>query len=323
MLEQTGYTEPTTTTYDNSTPEGRHITANGMQSLFGERLANANAQMVVTSSHATQFNLEMPFSRGLIFPANNRFYMLSSPNMRDFMTPLSQALRGRTEGLAALAETLGCPAIEPDGTTRVWIAAGNCLFGDAHSTNQSMAITALSAYTCNQVVGYTVPSWYGAGGWGTLGTFVGVEENTTLAQAWYLNNQFILHNTTKIDPRLLNVRFDGESMDYRFQASVMRSGVRFTDHDTAHNALGLVHDRDVVAFYGDPAWSATIDSAHAKRPSPSHGRETEPSPSPPIMTTRASSASGSPPQPPVRMPPAVMLKAPSSRMTSSSSLSWK
>lgn len=266
VLEQTGYTEPTTTTYDNSTPEGRHIMADGMQSLFGERLANAKAQMVVTSSHATQFNLEMPFSRGLIFPANNRFYMLSSPDMRDFYTPLSQALRGRTEGLAALAEKNGCPAIEPDGTTRVWIAAGNCLFGDAHSSNQSMAITALSAYTCNQVVGYTVPSWYGAGGWGTLGTFVGVEENTTLAQAWYLNNQFILHNTTKIDPVLLNVRFDGESLDYRFQVAVMRSGVRFTDRDTAHNALGLVHDRDVVAFYGDPAWSATIDSSHAKRP---------------------------------------------------------
>ena len=93
MLEQTGYTEPTTTTYDNSTPEGRHIMADGMQSLFGERLANAKAQMVVTSSHATQFNLEMPFSRGLIFSHNNRFHKLPGHQFSQMGSAIGEAIQ--------------------------------------------------------------------------------------------------------------------------------------------------------------------------------------------------------------------------------------
>ena len=33
-------------------------------------------QLFVTASHATQFNLEMPFGKGLIVSGNNRFYAL-------------------------------------------------------------------------------------------------------------------------------------------------------------------------------------------------------------------------------------------------------
>ena len=261
VLEQDGNKEPSYKEYGKDTPEGK----DGLQGLFAERLSNAGAQMVVSSSHATQFNLEMPFSRGLIFPANNRFYQLSGPYMSHFFSPLSDALRGRADGLAAMAEKLKCPVIEPDGKTRVWIAAGNCLFGDAHNSNQSMAITALSGYTCNQVVGYTVPSWYGAGGWGTFGSFVDMADNTTLAEAWYLNNQFILNNTKKIDPRLLKIQFNSEQIDYAFHSAIINSGVNLSQNN-AKDAVGLVHDRDVVAFYGDPAWSATVDTSLSPRP---------------------------------------------------------
>ena len=146
----------------------------------------------------------------------------------------------------------------------MWLAAGNCLFGDARNTNQSMAITALSAYTCNQVVGYTVPSWYGAGGWGTLGSFVDMADNTTLAEAWFLNNQFILHNTQKLFPGLLQVQFNSEGIDYAFHREIMKTGIDL-NKVSARDAFGLVHDRDVVAFYGDPAWSATVDTAQSAR----------------------------------------------------------
>lgn len=30
--------------------------------------------------------------------------------------------------------------------------------------------------------------------------------------------------------------------------------------------MGLIHDRDTVAFYGDPAWVARLDESHAKSP---------------------------------------------------------
>ncbi len=261
VLEQDGGKEPTTTTYGQDTPEGQ----NGLQSLFAERLSKGGCQLVVSSSHATQFNLEMPFSRGLIFPSGNRFYQLKQNEMHEFGQPLSKATRGDTTQLAKLAEQKAASVIEPDGKTRVWLAAGNCLFGNAQNTNQSMAITALSAYTCNQVVGYTVPSWYGAGGWGTLGSFVDMADHTTLAEAWFLNNQFILHNTQKISPALLKINFNGENLDHQLYRAVFSSGVDLRNLN-ARDVLGLVHDRDVVAFYGDPAWSASVDTAQSPRP---------------------------------------------------------
>ncbi len=265
VLEQTGGVEPTTTTYTTETEQGKKLLTEGFQSLFAERLANAKAQMVVSSSHATQFNLEMPFSLGLIFPSENRFYQLKKTQMRDFFGPLSAALRGNATGLAKLAKTLECPAIEPDGTTRIWLAAGNCLFGNAQYSKHSMAVTALSAYTCNQVVGYTVPSWYGNGGWGTLSCFFDSANGTSLAEAWYINNQFILADTQKIDPKLLNIRFSDDQIGPRLQNDVFRSGAALNQKN-AKDALGLVHDRDVVAFYGDPAWSASLDCSKAPCP---------------------------------------------------------
>ena len=257
VREQSGYTEPTTTTY----PVGE---GDKLLGVFTGELSHQSPQYVVSSSHATPFNLEMPFSRGLIFSYGNRFHNLPAAHMEEIGVPLGHAMRGNDAGLATMAGKYG--SVEPDGTTRVWIAAGNCLFGDAHNSPNSMCVTALSAYTCNQVVGYTVPSWFGEGGWGTLGTFMGNTAGTSLAEAWFLNNQFILHRTQQINPRLLGVRFNdatfspspiiGQIIDKRIEI----------DSQNVQDAIGLIHDRDVVAFYGDPAWRAQLDETHAQAP---------------------------------------------------------
>ena len=258
VREQSGYTEPVTTTYPVSPAEDKLL------SIFTEKLESARPQFIITSSHATQFNLEMPFSRGLLFSHGNRFHSLPPQRLKEFRKPLEQALRGDCSTLEQWAAEY--PAVKPDGEPRVWIAAGNCLFGNAQRSPHSMAATALSAYTCNQVVGYTVPTWYGEGGWGTLGTFMGNTSGTSLAEAWFLNNQFILHRTGQLHPALLSVRFNGprfspdelvpQLMEHRIQIG----------ENTARDALGLVHDRDVVAFYGDPAWRASVDESNAKAP---------------------------------------------------------
>ena len=60
------------------------------------------------------------------------------------------------------------------------------------------------------------------------------------------------------------MRVDGESIDYTVHKAIMTSGVKLTETD-AKDVFGLVHDRDVVAFYGDPAWSATVDCSHSPR----------------------------------------------------------
>ena len=267
VLEQSGYTEPTTTTYTKETEEGRQILANGVQSVFAKQLATQKPQFLVTSSHATQFNLEMPFSMGLIFPAGNRFYQLPLPKFNEFAGGhLMPALHGNTANLLQYAQKEKFEAIEPDGEPRVWLAAGNCLFGDTHGSNQSMAVTAISAYTCNQLAGYTVPSWYGKAGWGTLGTFFGNAEHTTLAQAAFLNNQFLLHETMQLEPKLLQVSFnDEEFLPYKLVGEIQQKGIQI-QQDKAKDYLGLVHDRDALAFYGDPTWEATLDDEHGNTP---------------------------------------------------------
>lgn len=258
VREQFGYTEPTTVTYPLE-PENDKLL-----SIFAEQLATKAPQFVVTSSHATQFNLEMPFSRGLIFPYSNSFYELPMNQLGKFGQPLGNASRGDYAGLKALAAE--SKAIPADGQTRVWLAAGNCLFGNAQRSANSMAVTALSAYTCNQVVGYTVPSWYGEGGWGTLGTFMGNTAGTSLAEAWYLNNQFLLNRTMELNPKLLDVQFNATSFTPMAIIPQLIDKEISMDGLEPKDVFGLVHDRDVVAFYGDPAWRATLDETNAQAP---------------------------------------------------------
>lgn len=265
VLEQSGYTPARQTTYTPETPEGKAILSQGTQGLFSERLEKAGAQLLVTSSHATPFNLEMPFSMGLIFPHGNRFYQLPRTEFKTFAKSLAQVMQtGSSAGLQTLAEK--CTPIEPDGTPRVWLAAGNCLIGNACGSAESMVVTALSAYTCNQFIGYTVPSWYGEAGWGTLSCFFDNTDGTTLAEAFFLNNQFLLDKSTKLDPKILSVEFNDAQISKKLMLDVRDAGLTLTTEQELQQVLGLVHDRDVLAFYGDPAWSATVDSSHSPRP---------------------------------------------------------
>ncbi len=257
VREQEGYTEPSTTTH----PADAH---DPLLDIFTDRLSTRKPQLVVSSSHATPFNLEMPFSRGLIFSHGNRFHKLAPQNFSEFGRPLRDAMRGTEDGIATLAKEK--PAVKPDGETRVWLAAGNCLFGNVKHSPNSMCVTALSAYTCNQVVGYTVPSWYGEGGWGTLGTFFGNTAGTSLAEAWFLNNQFLLNRTQELEPKLMNVTFNGEQFSpSELIPQFMRQNIQPTENNIK-DMLGLVHDRDVVAFFGDPTWRAQLDETHGQAP---------------------------------------------------------
>ncbi len=255
VLEQSGHTEPTRQELAEGT---------GREGLFAAQLSSQRPQLLVTASHATPFNLEMPFGKGLLFSSAGRFRLLSAAHMPDIAAPLRTAMEGDTGALAQLAEV--CPSVEPDGEPRVWLAAGNCLIGNAWHSTESMVITALSSYNCMQCVGYTVPSWYGKGGWGTLSLLMDNTEGTTLAEAWFLNNQFLLHETQQLAPELLQAEFNDAEMGAPFLRQMEPRLHGLVPKEQLHDALGLVHDRDVVALYGDPAWSATVDNSHSPRP---------------------------------------------------------
>lgn len=226
-----------------------------------------NPQLMVSSSHATQFNLEMPFGKGIIVSGNNRFYMLNKKQFKEFVTFLAGAVfQGKEADLLAFIDRIKAPVIETTPVPAVWLAAGNCLLGDTKKTKNSMVVTALSRYGFNQVIGYTVPSWYGKGGWGTLSLFFSNHDASSLAEAWYLNNQFILDETITRYPKLMSVDFNGEGIQNMQNDPSFAKGISDAGYGTGKDQMGLIHDRDTVAFYGDPAWVARLDESHAKSP---------------------------------------------------------
>lgn len=233
----------------------------GMVFRWVEAWKDVDPEMIITSAHATQYNLEMPFGKGLIASMDGKFHVLRGDQLKEFAQFLRGAVfEGSETDLKAYIDRTKAPVMPVSTTPKIWIAAGNCLFGDAHKSPNSMVVTAISAAGCKSVVGYTVPSWYGKGGWGTLSTFTGTHDDMTLAEAFFLNNQAILDETITTYPALMQVSFDDSEFNpQRLETQAFIKAITDAGIEPSKDTLGLVHDRDSVAFYGDPARRIVLD----------------------------------------------------------------
>jgi len=244
----------------------------GMVGFFADFVTKKKPQFVVTSAHATQYNLEMPFGKGLIASYDNKFYSLTQQQIGGFAGLLQGALFKGTEAqLKDYLDKVKAPQVKCDSEPKVWLAAGNCLIGDANYSKNSMVITAISSFGCNQFCGYVVPSWYGKGGWGVLGSMFSNSETTTLSEAYFLNNQSIVEETMRRFPKLMQVNFDFHEINAALQnrefcEAIAQTGYAQQYPDQHKDIIGLVHDRDTVAFWGDPLYQARVDQAHGKSP---------------------------------------------------------
>lgn len=112
---------------------------------------------------------------------------------------------------------------------KVHLAVGNCLIANIPD-RQCMALALMRSAGVYQMVGYTVPTSYGYGGWGVKDYFSELQAGRfTLAEAHYVNNLALIY---ELEKRGLN------------SVEVGRPGLR--------------GDRDVVVLYGDPAWEARM-----------------------------------------------------------------
>ena len=108
---------------------------------------------------------------------------------------------------------------------KVWLPVGNCLAGHIDGPD-ALALAFMNSAGVRQLAGYTVPTWFGYAGWGLLDYFVEQPGRFTLCEAFHANGHALVHRLeSEIAPR---------------------------------DAKGLTFDRDVVAFYGDPAWQARM-----------------------------------------------------------------
>ena len=145
---------------------------------------------------------------------------------------------------------------------KVYLPVGNCLIGQIPD-RECMALAWMHTGGVNQMIGYTVLTWYGYGGWGVRDLFSGQGGRFTLAEAFYFNNQALVHRLATDWPKLLDANIDNYDLR-RDRGLLGRLAVRHglvdkaTRKFTGREGLGLLWDRDTVAFYGDPAWRASL-----------------------------------------------------------------
>lgn len=109
---------------------------------------------------------------------------------------------------------------------KVYLPIGNCLMGHIDGPD-AMALAWMNDAGVKQMIGYTVPTWFGYAGWGVLDYFVEQPGRYTLNEAFFANQHALIH------------AIETKEGDLR----------------------GLTYDRDVVAFYGDPQWEARMAEA--------------------------------------------------------------
>ena len=137
---------------------------------------------------------------------------------------------------------------------RVYLPIGNCLIGCIEDKN-AFAIAMMKGVGVKGMIGYTVPTWYGYAGWGCLDMFVEQPGRYTLNEAFLANHHALVHR--------LETSFPGAMKHEPEPGRRVRMAEKLSEAGKAMgvktgDAAGLLHDRDVVGYYGDPALVARM-----------------------------------------------------------------
>ncbi|MFM8538478.1 MAG: hypothetical protein ACKOES_10475 [Planctomycetaceae bacterium] len=164
------------------------------------RLNDGVTDLFVTSGHATERDWQIGFRY-----ENGHFH----------------------SGAGALwaIDTAGNRVAIASGNPKIWLPVGNCLAGHIDG-GDALALAFMKSAGVRQMIGYTVPTWFGYAGWGVLDYFLEQPGRFTACEAFHANDHALIH--------------------------------RLTTNAAPDDERGLSFDRDVVAFYGDPAWEARM-----------------------------------------------------------------
>ncbi len=134
---------------------------------------------------------------------------------------------------------------------KIYLPAGNCLIG--HVTGPDcMAIAWMHTGGVHQMAGYTAVTFFGYMGWGTSEAF---GDPWNFAEAVYFTNQSLIYELNTRYPKQADIEFENYSEN---AINKMAS----THHISERPLLGMLWDRDIMAFYGDPAWIASLPKDH-------------------------------------------------------------
>ena len=165
---------------------------------------------------------------------------------------------GCQDGLLFGEDTNGTKWPVDSDNPKVYLPVGNCLIGHIDGPD-CMTLAYMNSAGVNQMMGYTVPSWYGYAGWGMLDYFLEQPGRFTLAEAFFANQQALIHRLATCFPGAETAETKGEDLPAEHKPSAQADELGLTSQD----GVGLLYDRDVVAFYGDPAWEVRTAPAKA------------------------------------------------------------
>lgn len=137
---------------------------------------------------------------------------------------------------------------------KVYLPVGNCLMGHIDGPD-AMALAWMNDAGVHQMIGYTVSTWYGYAGWGCLDYFVEQPGRFTFAEAFHANQHALMHRLLTYFPDIATA--DVPPGGRMSSQATLSDGARAAGLRTS-DARGLLFDRDVLAFYGDPKWSAKM-----------------------------------------------------------------
>ena len=193
----------------------------------------------VTSGHATQHDWQIVYNRN------------------------EGSLRHDDEANLRFMNPAGAVYPMKSASPKIYLAAGNCLIGHVDK-RACMATSWIHSGGVEQFCGYTCVTFFGFMGWGVKSHLE--EARCSFAEAFYLQNQMLLWVLShKKDGALMRQALtpddfgNGHNVQAFIQAHVKdlvapKNGKLVLDQD----ALGFLWDRDIVAFYGDPAERVTF-----------------------------------------------------------------
>jgi hypothetical protein len=249
------------------------LTQNGtLTALCVDFLQRHEIEAMVTSGHASPFNVELSFTQGALVCGGNRIYLVEPEPFRQWVRtvgagraetqPWFEAPQCEIQRLRWAAANEAC-ALKLSDHPKVFVAAGNCLLGNPLRQADSMVVTLLSAGGFDQFVGYTLSANEGAGGWGTLRLWAGPAGCNTLAEACFLSTQNVIYELLQACPALQEELMRNREATPAETKERMRrlAQVPASRRQWALNAL---HDLDGLVLFGDPQWSARLSGAGAE-----------------------------------------------------------
>jgi hypothetical protein len=215
------------------TPEGEAIEFRGPDdttAALAAELTDQPADLFVTSGHATERDWQIGFAY------RNGYFRSES---------------GKMFGVPTSGERFEIASDSP----KVYLAVGNCLMGHIDGPD-AMALAWMKGVGVRQMIGYTVVTWYGYAGWGTLDYFVEQPGRYTLAEAFLANQHALIHRLDTSFDGIVEAEFPVGDFDL---PTAKPTGKGAELGLTENDARGLLWDRDTLAFYGDPAWIAKME----------------------------------------------------------------